>query len=170
MSNNVRPDIHRADPANLGQSSEDYLEAVLVIGRSGRRVRVTDIAEHLGVTKPSVSSALAGLEDKGLVRHERYGEVQLTAAGAVVAEEMFRRHRLLHEFLRDVIGVPDRVAVRDACRVEHVLSPETLERLVRLVEFARARGDDERFTLRQLGACLERGDCGPDRTGERGAR
>lgn len=146
-------------PGQLGQSGEDYLEAVLVISRSGQRVRVTDIAEHLGVTKPSVSAALSSLEQKGLVRHERYGEVQLTARGALLAEEMFRRHRLLHEFLRDVVGVPDEVAAGDACRMEHVLSCQTLQRLVRLVEFVRAHDDDESISLRQLGSCLESGDC-----------
>jgi DtxR family Mn-dependent transcriptional regulator len=133
---------------------------VLVISRSGRRVRVTDVAEHLGVTKPSVSAALSGLEQKGLVRHERYGEVQLTTQGALVAEEMYRRHRLLQEFLRDVLGVSDPVAARDACEIEHVLSQEALERLVRLVEFVHAHDDDERISLRQLGSCLDRGDCG----------
>jgi Mn-dependent DtxR family transcriptional regulator len=113
----------------------------------------------LGVTKPSVSSALSGLEDRGLVRHERYGEVQLTAQGALVAEEMYRRHQLLHAFLRDVLGVSDPVAARDACLVEHVLSQEALERLLRLVEFVRAHDDDEKISLRQLGSCLDRGDC-----------
>ena len=147
-------------PGKLGQSAEDYLEAVLIIGRRGQRVRVTDIAEHLDVSKPSVVAALAGLERKGLVKHERYGGVELTARGACVAEEMYRRHRLLQEFLHEVLGVSDKVAARDACLIEHVVSRESLERLVRLVEFVRSHDDDEKVSLAQLGLCLDRGDCG----------
>jgi len=135
-------------PGKLGQSAEDYLEAVLIIGRRGQRVRVTDIAEHLDVSKPS------------LVKHERYGGVELTARGACVAEEMYRRHRLLQEFLHEVLGVSDKVAARDACLIEHVVSRESLERLVRLVEFVRSHDDDEKVSLAQLGLCLDRGDCG----------
>ena len=100
---------------------------------------MTDIAGHLAVTKSSVVSALSGLEGKGLVEHERYGEVELTAQGALVAEEMYRRHRMLHEFLRDVVGVPDDIAARDACRIEHELSPETMECLERMLPGGRRR-------------------------------
>ncbi len=143
----------------LGQSAEDYLEAVFVVAQSGSRVRVTDIADRLAVSKPSVVSALSALEGKGLVRHERYGSVELTARGAVLAQEVYRRHRLLQEFLRDVLGVPDEIAAEDACRMEHVLSPETLERLVRLVEFMRAHGRSDDVTLGRLLDCLSSGKC-----------
>jgi len=124
----------------LGRSAEDYLEAVHVAARTGEPVRVTDIARQLGVSKPSVVSALAGLEAQGLVRHERYGVVELTEAGRDAAETVYDRHRLLLEFLRDVLGVPGEVAARDACEIEHVLSPETVERLVELVKGYRKHG------------------------------
>ena len=156
----------------LGQSAEDYLEAVYVVTQSGFRVRVTDIAERLAVSKPSVVTALSSLEEKGLVRHERYGGVELTARGAVMAEEVYRRHRLLQEFLCDVLGVPDEVAAEDACRMEHVLSPETQERLVRLVEFMRKHARSDDATVERLLDCLSTGKCrdaGFDRS-KRGGR
>ncbi|MFO7676627.1 MAG: metal-dependent transcriptional regulator [bacterium] len=121
----------------LGASAEDYLEAIHLAGRSGRSVRVTGLAARLGVSKPSVVSALVGLERRGLVRHERYGAVELTARGARAAERVYRRHRVLEEFLGEVLGVGKATAATDACAIEHVLSAETTRRLERLVEFVR---------------------------------
>ena len=152
------------EQVELGQSAEDYLEAVYVVTQSGSRVRVTDIAERLAVSKPSVVSALSALEEKGLVRHERYGGVELTARGAVLAQEVYRRHRLLQEFLCDVLGVSDRVGAEDACRMEHGLSPETLERLVRLVEFMRTHKGDEVISLTRLREHLDKPECKPRRS------
>jgi len=122
--------LHRNPAAGLGQSSEDYLEAVLVLGNEKRTVRVKDVADKLGVTRPSVVLALAGLEAKGLVRHERYGGIELTPGGRRVARETDRRHRLVRAFLVQVLGVSGATADRDACRIEHSLSPETVSRLV----------------------------------------
>ncbi len=145
---------------SLSQSAEDYLEAVHVLAGSGEPVRVTDVARHLKVSKPSVVAALDSLERKGFVRHERYGGVELTERGETIAREVYRRHRLLQEFLRDVLGVPDEVAARDACEMEHALSPETVERLLRLVDFVRRHEDDQPISLQQLARCLDEGTCG----------
>ncbi|MEO0079741.1 MAG: metal-dependent transcriptional regulator [candidate division WOR-3 bacterium] len=123
--------INRTRP--LGQSCEDYLEAILVLERKGKVVRVRDVARFLEVSRPSVVAALAGLQKKGLVEHEHYGGVELTARGRALASAIDRRHRLIEDFLRDVLGVSDRVAAQDACRLEHALSAETAERLAALV-------------------------------------
>lgn len=130
MTNKVRAAEQRA---GVGQSGEDYLEAVLVLGRKAGPVRVTALARRLGVSKPSVVAALSSLERKGLARHERYGGVELTAAGRKVAATVFSRHRLLCEFLEGVLGVGRETAERDACRIEHGLSPETVQRLIQFV-------------------------------------
>jgi DtxR family Mn-dependent transcriptional regulator len=121
-------------PARLGQSGEDYLEAVLVLGRGGRVVRVKDVAKRLGVSRPSVVAGLAKLERQGLVEHERYGAVELTRAGAKVAESVDGRHRLLYSFLRETLELPPKRAAADACALEHALSPETAASLLRFVE------------------------------------
>jgi DtxR family Mn-dependent transcriptional regulator len=113
----------------LGESAEDYLEATLALEATGRPVRVKDLAERMRVSRPSVVAALAALGDRGLVSHERYGAVELTAAGRRAAGEVERRHRLVSGFLRRVLGVSARTAEADACRIEHALSPETVERL-----------------------------------------
>jgi len=117
----------------LGSGAEDYLEAVLVLGRAEKPVRVTRLAGHLGVSKPSVVAALAALERRGLVRREHYGGVELTSAGRRRAAETDRRHQLVKAFLTRVLKVSEPVAEQDACRIEHNLSPETVGCLVGLV-------------------------------------
>jgi DtxR family transcriptional regulator, Mn-dependent transcriptional regulator len=121
-------------PARLGQSGEDYLEAVLVLGQEKRTVRVKDVAERLGVSRPSVVAALAKLERQGLVRHERYGAVELTESGLTLAASVDERHKLLFSFLHETLGLPAGKASEEACALEHALSVETTARLLRLVE------------------------------------
>ena len=169
MPNNVSHEAQGRIRGGLGRSAEDYLEAVYVASQSGHAVRVTDIAEQLSVTKPSVVAALAGLEQKGLVRHERYRGVELTPNGATVAEEVYRRHRLLCEFLHDMVGVPASVAEREACEIEHVLSPGTVERLVRMVEFYRVHGDERSTSFAEMHNWLAAGAQSPDTGAKRDA-
>ncbi len=121
------PNINRS--LSLGESQEDYLEAILILEKDRKTVRVKDIAGFLGVSRPSVVVALAALAGKGLVRHEHYGGVELTPKGRNVAETVYQRHQLLVTFLRRVVGVSAAVAEADACRLEHSLSPATLNRL-----------------------------------------
>lgn len=116
----------------MTQSLEDYLETVSFLADEGG-VRVTDIAVRLGVSKPSVLSALKALEERGLLEHERYRGVALTQEGARRAMEIRERHTFLTAFLRDVVGVSEETAERDACRMEHVLSDETLARMRTIV-------------------------------------
>jgi DtxR family Mn-dependent transcriptional regulator len=118
----------------LGQSGEDYLEAVLVLGQEKRAVRVKDVAERLGVSRPSVVAALAKLERQGLVRHERYGAIELTESGLTLAASVDERHKLLFSFLHETLGLPASKASEEACALEHALSVETTARLLRLVE------------------------------------
>ena len=152
---------------DLGQSAEDYLEAVYVASLDGRPARVTDIAEQIGVSKPSVVSALASLEQKGMVTHERYRGVELTDQGEEIAREVYRRHRFIAEFLRDVLGVDEKEAAQEACELEHVLSPDTVERLARMVEFYRAHSDEKSVSLVEMRRCLSSGKPRVDARGKR---
>ena len=121
-------------PIQVGQSGEDYLEAVLVLGQAKRVVRVKDVAERLAVSRPSVVAALVKLERQGLVRHERYGAVELTEAGVGVAASVDQRHKLLFSFLHETLGLRAGKASEEACALEHALSAETTAKLLRLVE------------------------------------
>ena len=120
-----------------GQSAsmEDYLEAITLLGKENKPVRVTEISRALGVKKPSVTSALGKLSQQGLVEHERYGHVQLTTEGERIAQDVFRRHEVLRHFLVEILNVDPETAAEDACKMEHSLSPTSLERLAKFEEF-----------------------------------
>jgi DtxR family Mn-dependent transcriptional regulator len=112
----------------MTQSLEDYLEMVSFLSDEGN-VRVTDIAIRLGVSKPSVLTALRNLEEQGLVEHARYRTVSLTKKGAVAAAEIRDRHVFLTAFLQEVVNVSPEIAEKDACKMEHMLSEETLKKM-----------------------------------------
>jgi DtxR family Mn-dependent transcriptional regulator len=117
----------------MTQSLEDYLEMVSFLADEGE-VRVTDIAARLGVSKPSVLTALKSLEDQGLLEHERYKTVTLTKKGGLLASEIKERHHFLTAFLMDILGVSAENAEKDACQMEHFLSEETLKKMRILVK------------------------------------
>ena len=117
----------------MTQSLEDYLEMVSFLADEGE-VRVTDIASRLKVSKPSVLTALKTLEEQGLLEHKRYGTVSLTRKGMFKASEIRERHNILTAFLQNIVGVGAGTAERDACKMEHLLSEETLKKIRALVK------------------------------------
>ena len=119
----------------LSHSAQDYLEAILVLTLERGQARVKEVAELLGVKKPSVVAAVKGLMKKGLVKHEHYGYLELTPKGMAMAKEIYHRHQTLFRFLHRILGVKAQVAEKDACQMEHYISPQTLDRLVKFVEF-----------------------------------
>ena len=123
-----------ADMEVLSASLEDYLEAILQLERASRVARVSEIAEQLEVSRPSVTGALKALASRGLVAHARYGHVTLTEEGTVIAVEVERRHVAIRDFLTGVLEVPEEKAEAAACRLEHVLEPDVLAHFVRYAE------------------------------------
>lgn len=117
----------------MTQSLEDYLEMVSFLADEGP-VRVTDIASRLSVSKPSVLTALKALEERGFVIHERYQGVMITEEGRQRASAIREKHDFLTAFLRDLVGVAPEVAEEDGCRMEHIISDETVEKLKALAE------------------------------------
>ncbi len=111
---------------NLQESGEMYLETILVLSKKNTLVRSIDISEHMGVTKPSVSRAIGLLRDGGYVVMDKSGYLTLTELGEEVATKMYERHRILTEFFVS-IGVSEKTATEDACKIEHHISDETFE-------------------------------------------
>jgi DtxR family Mn-dependent transcriptional regulator len=116
-------------------SLEDYLEAIAVLKDKNGKATVTALSEAIGVKKPSVEWALNKLGDTGLVIHEKYGDIDLTPEGARIAEEVYRRHKALFSFLKDILKVNPTAAEQDACQMEHALSRESLNRLEKFIDF-----------------------------------
>ena len=112
----------------LYESAEDYLESVLILEERLGTVRSIDVANALGVSKPSVSVAMKKLRENGYVAMEADGAIKLLPQGRQVARRVYERHQLLTRFFT-ALGVPEAVAAADACKAEHALSQETFDRL-----------------------------------------
>lgn len=119
----------------LTASLEDYLEAIFQIIAEKEVVRPKDIAERLGVSGASVTGALRSLAGKELVNYAPYDAITLTNAGRAAARDVVRRHEVLRDFFVKVLAVEDAHADSAACRMEHSIPRDILERFVRFVEF-----------------------------------
>jgi DtxR family transcriptional regulator, Mn-dependent transcriptional regulator len=127
---------------NLSASLEDYLEAIYNLTRQSEVARSKDIADGLGVARPSVTGALRMLAQKGLVSYEPYGFVYLTKVGQVKAAAVARKHDIIKSFFVEVLGVDEESAAEAACRSEHALGKNIVARLLSFVEFVTRRQND----------------------------
>lgn len=117
----------------LQESAEMYLETIYVLTEKHGSVRSIDVAEHMGYSKPSVSRAVGLLRSGGYLVMAEDGLLSLTEEGKKVARKIFERHTVLSSFLAR-IGVSEEVASEDACKIEHVISDETLEAIKKYFE------------------------------------
>ncbi len=106
------------------KASEDYLEAMLIMQERHGFIRSLDVAKHLGVTKPSVSYATKRLKEGGYITMDSDSLITLTDSGLEIAKRIYTRHKLLTEFLIH-LGVDERTAREDACKIEHDISEKT---------------------------------------------
>jgi len=124
-----------SEQIELSENMENYLEAILDLEKTKKVARAKDIAERLGLQKGSVSGALKVLKEKALIHYEPYSFITLTAKGKKIAEAITRRHKVLHDFLENVLQVDANKAENTACRMEHAIDEEILERLVAFIEY-----------------------------------
>lgn len=110
-------------------SLEDYIEAIYIFHINNRRIRITDISEFLKVKKPSVVHALKHLEELKLIRKKRYGEITLTRKGLMQGKDIFTKHTILKKFLSEILEVDEENANIDACKLEHILSDVSLNKI-----------------------------------------
>ncbi|MBQ8082402.1 MAG: metal-dependent transcriptional regulator [Clostridia bacterium] len=108
------------------KSAEDYLEAMLMMQEKHGYIRSIDIAAELGVTKPSVSYATKRLRENGYIAMDKDGRITLLPSGLEIAERIYERHKILSKLLM-AIGVDEKTAREDACKIEHDLSVESFE-------------------------------------------
>ena len=143
---------------SLSASMEDYLEAIANIQQQKKVVRVKDIAKYLKVKMPSVSGALKSLVNKNLVNHESYEYVGLTEQGQQIAQEVARKHEILRRFLVDILGLDENSAREEACNMEHTIGKQSLQRLVKFVEFVNACSGGGPACLKRFRHAVETGD------------
>ncbi len=106
------------------ESAENYLETILILSQKHAAVRSIDIVNELNFSKPSVSVAMKNLRNNGFIIMDSSGFITLTEEGRSIAEMIYERHRLLSSCLIH-LGVDEKIAAEDACRIEHVISPES---------------------------------------------
>lgn len=133
----------------LTMKEEDYLEAILNVSWVKGYAKTRDVADELGLSAPSVVEMFAKLDRKGLVVYRKYEGVTLTDAGRTIAGQIKYRHDVLVEFLK-LIAVPEAIASKDACFMEHELNAATIHKIKQFVEFVSdsktAQRELERFT------------------------
>jgi len=122
-------ELHRAD--------EDYLKAILILQKKDGAVRSLDVAEMLNVTRPSVSRAVKHLREGGFLTMDENKRICLTEAGRKAAEQVFETHGVLRRCLI-FMGVHPDTAEKDACRMEHSISPETIKQIKRFISRERS--------------------------------
>ncbi len=119
----------------LSESLEDYLETILDLEHQQKVARVKDIADKLGVLRGTVSGTLKTLAEKNLIHYEPYSFITLTSNGARIAKEIRRRHKVIKDFLQNVLLMDDDKADENACRMEHAMDKEAIDRLVQFIDY-----------------------------------
>lgn len=115
--------------SNLSESLEDYIEAIRNISLEKKEVLVGDIAQYLGVKKPSVSLAMRQLKQRELVNYKQYGPIQLTPTGKKYADSIIQNHTRVKNFLITMLHMTEERANEVACRIEHIMTTEEIARL-----------------------------------------
>lgn len=110
----------------INESSENYLETILLLSKRLPVVRAVDIANEMDFKKPSVSIAMKNLRERNQITVSEQGFIYLTESGKEIAEMIYERHRLISSWLTK-LGVPENIAAQDACKIEHVISRESFE-------------------------------------------
>jgi DtxR family Mn-dependent transcriptional regulator len=118
----------------VNPASENYLETILELEKDNEGVRSVDVAALMGVSKPSVNKAIKILQSAGMAEQLPYGSITLTHKGRKVAKEVRRKHDLLKCFLVELLGIDSEIAEVDACKMEHVVSDDTINKLTEYLE------------------------------------
>ena len=118
----------------MRESGENYLETILLLQKKLGCVRSIDIANRLDYSKPSVSRAMSILKKQDYITMDKSGFIELTDKGLQKAKEIYERHILIQEFLIETLGVEPDIAEQDACRIEHIISTRTFDRIREYVE------------------------------------
>ena len=118
---------------HLQESGEMYLETILILSKHSQSVRSVDVGEYMGYSKPSVSRAVGLLKNAGYITVEKDGSLILTENGRKTAENIYEKHTTLTTLLKN-LGVDEKIASEDACKIEHVISDVSFEAIKKLAE------------------------------------
>ena len=118
----------------IQESGENYLETILILKNKKGFVRAIDVANELGFSKPSISRAMGILKEAEYITIQPDGNIILTPAGYTRASAVYERHVYISKYLTDILGVDEKTADKDACRIEHIISDETFAKIKEAVK------------------------------------
>jgi DtxR family Mn-dependent transcriptional regulator len=121
----------------VNKIEEEYLKTIYQLIQQKGKARVSYIAKKLNIRPASVTEMIQKLHKKGLVDYERYAPINLTLDGEGLAKSVCKRHEILKDFLQRVLGIDKKIAAEDACKMEHVIHPETITQLMNFMKFIR---------------------------------
>lgn len=153
----INTNSSKKDIDSLTETMEDYIEAIKLLEDEHRTVRVKHIAEKMNVKMPTVSSALSVLSKKNLVKYEKYDYVELTEDGEKVAISLLKRHEAVKKFLIDILQVDPSVAEKEACGMEHHVSKQTVEHILKFLEYIENCPRSENLCMKNFKIFLETG-------------
>ena len=120
---------------NLSSGLEDYIETIYLTEQAGTQLKGAELARKLCISRASVSEALSKLVSLGLIEYESYGLIELTHKGEEEAKKVYSKHGILKDFLEHVLLVSEEEAGENACKIEHIISPNVLNKLMKFTEF-----------------------------------
>ena len=126
---------------NLTSSQEEYLKTIYILSKTEKEIRVTDIAQKLEITKPSVNRAIKNLKDINLLNYETYGEIKLTQEGEKIAQEILKREDVMKLFLSKILDIEEKQAETEAIAMKHAISRKTEEKLEQFINKVLNLGD-----------------------------
>jgi Mn-dependent DtxR family transcriptional regulator len=127
------------EESELTHSAAHYLMTIMHLRKQNGYARVTDAAEHLKVSRGAASRAIALFKDRGWIQENEHRMLELTESGMELARSVERNYLILEYFLEEILSVPAEIAREDACKIEHLLSPQTAQNLGRLISVCREK-------------------------------
>ena len=137
--NNVRLTLHGIKMVEnlktLSSGLEDYIEIIYIAQLSEEKLRASELAKKLNISRASVSEALSKLIERGLVEYKSYGLISLTQLGEELAKNVYKKHSIIKVFFKDVLGIESVEAEENACRIEHIISNNILNSMADFTKF-----------------------------------
>ena len=131
----------------LSASLEDYIETIYHIVEEKQVARAKNIADHLGVSRASVTEALRTLSSKGLINYAPYEVITMTSTGRLVAEDVIFRHTTLKKFFTEILTIDDETAEDGACKIEHAAPPQVINRMIDFMKFVKTSPELEKSLI-----------------------
>ena len=138
LTNNTQDSImlargNKGDKKMITKSSEEYLKTMYILKKQNGNIRVTDIANKMNCTKPSVNKAIYNLKDEGMLNYESYGTIELTSEGEDLAKKILEAYDIVYLFLKDVLNIEEKQAEKEAEKIKMSITDETINKLAKYV-------------------------------------